>query len=399
MHSYTRTSVVYQPRLKCECVMRLRAVLMGRKLSEFAFFLRVYFFVSLKVFFFLFPSSTIIYSYLFIQMKLIQFEMILSLFCFLLFFTTFYSVVAPTPTSSAAGQSSSNLDNLRLLANVAVPSNRERSNNRSGGAGGSRSGSRSRSELSSSVSQGSHHSTALDRNIVRGGRRSNSPSVVQEHVHNNQPSPSYKRQRSNSPPQGKQKSVRLFGKEIKEGGTTSSPPSSKSHSPKRQTSDSPTLRLFGKDISPSPEQQQQQHKLSPGEAVGGGGTSLFGIDLKKEAAKGKQVAQPSSSNVPLQPHGKSPVIHIESDSDSGKSSHSRHQHHMNRRSESSPKLQTEFPPYRRGDTPESQKTDASFSYSEHSDYGAKNSLSRRMPTQMKAMFSTKSQRSARSVRG
>lgn len=353
-------------------------------------------------------------------MKVHGFAEIISL-CFLfLSLSTINPVVAPTPSSSATGQSSSNHDNLRLLARTAVPSAGE-----SGGTG-SRSPSRSRSQQSSSISQGSHHSTAPSRHIGRGrspspntvsqqqqihhstvgqsprmspgekakGKRPRSPSPQPNPVHGQTPrsqSPSSKSEvklfgktikketspipSSPSPPKrysSDSPTLKLFGKTIKkETSPTPSPPS-----PKRQSSDSPTMRLFGKTISSPPKGEQSTKKSS---------TSLFGIDLQKEAAKGKQEMHhsPTRNVSPGQAHhsrspSKSPQVHVESGSQSTKSEGSRH--------------------FRRSPTPESQKTDASFQYSTDSGLGAKSALSRRMPTQIKDQFSSKPQRGAESTR-
>lgn len=315
-----------------------------------------------------------------------------------------YPVVAPTPGTSRARQSSSDHDNLRMLARVAAPSTHDT------GGTGTGSPSRSRSQASSSVSQGSHRSPTLPRNV--GKSKSPSPRAsAQQHGFEAQSSrmPSSsgdkngKRPRSPSPErvtsptrssphdQQPKSTVKLFGKVIQEG-------TSKSPSPKRQTSASPALRLFGKDISPTASAKGEQHKAA-------GGVSLFGVDLHKEAAKGKQSLQAGTSTraspgkghnggSPSKVHGnspvKSPVIHLDSDSESGKSGRPGASRHV-RRSESP------FPMPQRGNTPESQKTDAGFSYSEDSGYGAKSALSRRMPTQIQGQFSTKPQRHARSV--
>ncbi|PWN35920.1 uncharacterized protein FA14DRAFT_184788 [Meira miltonrushii] len=268
--------------------------------------------------------------------------------------------------------------------------------------------------MSSSVSQGSHHSPSSPRIVAKS--KSTSPRAsAQQHQHEAQssrmpssPDKKGKRPRTPSPervlsparssPHNQQpkSTVKLFGKVIQEGTPSRSP------SPKRQqtSGNSPTLRLFGKDISPPASGTSQHHKSS-------GGASLFGVDLHKEAAKGKQNLQlgMSTSTSPTKGHNggspsrvhgtssiKSPVIHLDSDSEGGKSGSAGGSRPV-RRSESP------FPARQRGDTPESQKTDASFSYSEDSGFGAKSALSRRMPTQMKGQFTTKPQRHAKSARG
>lgn len=332
-------------------------------------------------------------------MKVIILENILFL-CSLFSLIDLYPVVAANTHSGSGGarHSSSDHENLLMLARVAVPSNHETG----GSNGGAGSHSRSRSQMSSSVSQGSHRSTSLGRHISREKSVSPRPAPVIQHQHSihhqseaqssrlspvvdrkgkrpRSPSPSG---RIASPDRSPKNTVKLFGKVIHE------ETSSKSPSPKRQASgNSPTLRLFGKDISSSPPKAK---------TAGGGVSSLFGIDLKKEAAKGKQTLHtstprnsPGNSGSNGKKHNagspnKSPVINLDSDSEGD---------HVRRRSES-PML-----PRHRGDTPESQRTDASFQYSEDSGYGAKSALSRRMPTQMLGQFSTKSQRHATSVRG